>query len=131
MSNTPEIHVSSYFSPDDGVCVVHIDTPGITEDASGPVIRIYLNDEPIEQNPPYPGDPLSSPDNVHRLITEYISSLTIANGIYHKWQMLAPDGYIPASSYDEAINLLKIIKHVQWEKEEEEAIQELNDLRNR
>lgn len=114
--NTPEIHVTSYFSPDDGVCVVHIDTPGITENSGGPVIRIYLNDEPIEENPGYPGDPLSSPDNIHRKITEHLSRIKIANTAYHKWNQIAPDGYIPSDRYQEAVDLLKSLE------EEEESV---------
>ena len=107
--NTPEIHVTSYFSPDDGVTVVHIDTPGITEDASGPVIRIYLNDEPIEENPPYPGDPLTAPDNVHRKILEYLERFKISDSHYHnEWYRITEDrGYIPASGYDDAVLLLE------------------------
>ena len=38
----------------DGVTVVHVCTDGLPEDAIGPIIRIYLNDEPIFENPRYP-----------------------------------------------------------------------------
>lgn len=41
----------------DQVHVVYIDTEGVPEDADGPRIRIYLNDEPVFENPRYPGDP--------------------------------------------------------------------------
>ena len=38
----------------DGVTVVHVCTDGLPEDTNGPIIRIYLNDEPIFENPRYP-----------------------------------------------------------------------------
>jgi len=39
----------------DGTKVIFIDTPNIpTDGIKGPVIRIYLNDEPIFENPPLP-----------------------------------------------------------------------------
>jgi hypothetical protein len=38
----------------DGVIVVLIDTPGLADDAEGPIIRIYLNDQPLVENPPLP-----------------------------------------------------------------------------
>ncbi|MGZ4745671.1 MAG: hypothetical protein ACXVYY_01175 [Oryzihumus sp.] len=47
----------------DGVMVVHVDTsPDLTEasgDADGygvPRLRVYVNDDPVWQNPPYSGD---------------------------------------------------------------------------
>lgn len=45
---------SQYVSPVDGTVVVYIDTPDIPEDKDGPVIRVYLNDDPIFENPVFP-----------------------------------------------------------------------------
>jgi hypothetical protein len=42
-----------YSSEKDGVCVVHVDTEGMPEDGNGPIIRIYLNDGSIYENPEY------------------------------------------------------------------------------
>lgn len=53
MSTKPTFDV--YFSEKDGVCVVHVETFDMPENDKGPVIRIYLNDEPIYENPVYPG----------------------------------------------------------------------------
>jgi len=44
----------------DGTRVIHIDTPGLPEDGRGPLIRIYLNDEPVFENPTYA--PTATPD---------------------------------------------------------------------
>jgi hypothetical protein len=38
----------------DGTKVVFVDTPGLPEDFDGPLIRLYLNDEPVFENPPLP-----------------------------------------------------------------------------
>ena len=43
-----------YNAEADGVTVVHVCTDGLPEDTNGPIIRIYLNDEPIFENPRYP-----------------------------------------------------------------------------
>lgn len=40
-----------YRSSNDGVVVVHIQTEEIPEDKNGPIIRVYLNDEIIFENP--------------------------------------------------------------------------------
>jgi len=45
-----------YQSDADGVLVVHVDTHGLSEDEHGPILRIYLNDEVIYENPAYPGE---------------------------------------------------------------------------
>ena len=50
----PDITVDK--APTDGTTVVWIDTPDLPEDDKGPVIRVYLNDEVIFENPPYPGE---------------------------------------------------------------------------
>ena len=42
-----------YVSSKDGVTVVHIDTIDMPEDDNGPIIRVYLNDSPIYENPEY------------------------------------------------------------------------------
>ena len=51
-----------YRSELDGTPVVHVDTHGMPENSKGPMIRIYLNDEPLFENPRYPGrdEPMSS-----------------------------------------------------------------------
>lgn len=49
--NTPTFNV--YHAEIDGVTVVHVDTQGMPENSHGPIIRVYLNDEPIFENPPY------------------------------------------------------------------------------
>ena len=46
--------VSSAISDVDRVPVLHINTEYMPEDADGPICRIYLNDEPIWENPAYP-----------------------------------------------------------------------------
>ena len=51
-TKTPTFDV--YQSEADGVTVVHVETHGMPEDSRGPVIRVYLNDEPIFENPPLP-----------------------------------------------------------------------------
>jgi len=45
--------IESCVSDKDGINVIFIDTPELGEDGNGPFIRIYLNDEPIFQNPRY------------------------------------------------------------------------------
>jgi len=42
-----------YRSPKDGVNVVYINTDELPENKEGPIIRIYLNDEPIFENPSF------------------------------------------------------------------------------
>ena len=50
-----------YRSEVDGALVVHIDTDGIPDDGEhGPKIRIYLNDNPVYEDPVFPGRPLIS-----------------------------------------------------------------------
>ena len=38
----------------DNTLVIFIDTEGVDEDGDGPKCRIYLNDHPLHENPPYP-----------------------------------------------------------------------------
>ena len=38
----------------DGTLVVHIDTGGVPENEKGPMIRVYLNDDPLFANPDLP-----------------------------------------------------------------------------
>ena len=45
-----------YNSQVDKVPVVHIETPPEWDETDGPRCRIYLNDEVIFENPPYPRD---------------------------------------------------------------------------
>lgn len=49
---TPILNV--YRAETDNVFVVHVDTPNLPENENGPLIRIYLNDEVIFENPPFP-----------------------------------------------------------------------------
>jgi hypothetical protein len=51
------VDFDTYRSPADGIAVVHVDTPDVPEDDDGPRIRVYVNDEPVFQNPPYPAGP--------------------------------------------------------------------------
>lgn len=44
-----------YPSPEDGTMVIQVDTPDIAEDENGPLLRLYLNDDSVYENPPYPG----------------------------------------------------------------------------
>lgn len=46
-----------YCAEADGTMVVHVDTDDLPEDENGPLIRIYLNDEVIFENPPLPDAP--------------------------------------------------------------------------
>jgi hypothetical protein len=49
--------VDWYQSEADGTIVVEILTNGeIEENENGPKVRIYLNDEVLFENPPYPSD---------------------------------------------------------------------------
>lgn len=55
---TPEdagMEITVYRAEADNVLVLHIDTPHMTEDTNGPILRVYLNDEPIYENPAFPG----------------------------------------------------------------------------
>lgn len=38
----------------DGTLVIGIDTPNLPEDDKGPIIRIWLNDDTVYENPPVP-----------------------------------------------------------------------------
>ena len=49
------IEVDAYRSPEDDILVIYIDTPGIDENEKGPLLRLYLNDDPAFENPAYPG----------------------------------------------------------------------------
>lgn len=37
--------IDVYISAEDGVPVIHVDTPGIPDNELGPICRIYLNDD--------------------------------------------------------------------------------------
>ncbi len=52
MSNEPDIALTR--SERDGVWVVYIDTPDLPENSDGPIIRIWLNDETVYENPRVP-----------------------------------------------------------------------------
>ena len=47
------VEISIVRSPEDKTIVVFIDTPGISENSEGPRLRVYLNEEPIWENPTY------------------------------------------------------------------------------
>jgi len=44
--------LATYRSESDGCLVTHVDTEGIPENEQGPIIRLYLNDEVVFENPP-------------------------------------------------------------------------------
>lgn len=48
----PDISVNITYG-EDGTPVIWIGTENLPEDASGPIVRIYLNDDAIYENPPY------------------------------------------------------------------------------
>ena len=48
------IEIDAYRSPEDDTLVVFVDTPGIDENEKGPLIRLYLNDDAVFENPEYP-----------------------------------------------------------------------------
>jgi hypothetical protein len=48
----PDVTVTR--SPVDGAVVIYIDTPSIPDNDQGTQVRIYLNDECLFENPPYP-----------------------------------------------------------------------------
>lgn len=52
--NDHVITVAVYSSPQDGTVIVAVDTPDIPEDAHGPKIRMWLNDDTVFENPPVP-----------------------------------------------------------------------------
>lgn len=56
LSNGVVFELTAYVA-DDGVAVLHVDTPGIAENSAGPKCRIYLNDGPIWTNPDLPDEP--------------------------------------------------------------------------
>ena len=51
--NLDDFDLMWYPSPADGTIVVNIATK-VEEDENGPKIRVYLNDEVVFENPPYP-----------------------------------------------------------------------------
>lgn len=48
------LQISTGTSEADGTPCVWIDTEGLPEDGAGPLLRIYLNDEVVYENPAYP-----------------------------------------------------------------------------
>jgi len=50
----PEPTFDVYESEVDGVTVAHVDTGELPENELGPVIRIYLNDTVLYENPKFP-----------------------------------------------------------------------------
>lgn len=49
--NNTRIELALMKSEVDGAPVLYIDTPDIAEDARGPILRVYLNDGVIYENP--------------------------------------------------------------------------------
>lgn len=52
--STHGVEFSVYVSSVDGTVVIHVDTPGLPENADGPCCRIYINDDvdnPVWDNP--------------------------------------------------------------------------------
>lgn len=47
------VEVEGYIGTD-GTLVIGIDTPNLPEDDTGPIIRIWLNDDTVYENPPVP-----------------------------------------------------------------------------
>tara|TARA_R110000824_G_scaffold173688_4_gene351833 strand:+ start:2317 stop:2547 length:231 start_codon:yes stop_codon:yes gene_type:complete len=56
------VQVEAYIGID-GTLVIGIDTPELPEDDKGPLIRIWLNDETVFENPPAPewSEPCNTP----------------------------------------------------------------------
>jgi hypothetical protein len=52
LESAPKIEFLIYYGLD-GTLVVELSTSNMEEDKNGPVIRVYLNDGPIYENPPY------------------------------------------------------------------------------
>ena len=50
---TDGVEIEIVRSREDGTVVVFIDTPGVREDSEGPRLRVYLNEDPIWENPSY------------------------------------------------------------------------------
>lgn len=44
MQPIDRIQITKYFR-EDGSIVVHVDTPGISENRDGPILTVYLNDD--------------------------------------------------------------------------------------
>jgi hypothetical protein len=49
----PDIEITVKYGID-GTVVVEIDTPELPENDKGPIIRIWLNDDTVYENPPVP-----------------------------------------------------------------------------
>ena len=54
IKQTLEPTFQCYLSPVDNTPVLQIDTFDMPETLTGPILRIYLNDHPIYENPEYP-----------------------------------------------------------------------------
>ena len=54
--NVDDFDMYWYQSEEDGTLVLAVETR-LEEDENGPKIRLYLNDEVVFENPPYPSDP--------------------------------------------------------------------------
>jgi hypothetical protein len=51
--NVDDFDMYWYHSEEDGTLVLAVETR-LEEDENGPKIRVYLNDEVVFENPPYP-----------------------------------------------------------------------------
>jgi hypothetical protein len=58
------VRVHAYRSQLDGTIVIHVDTPPEEEDSAGPLVRIYLNDGCLFENPVYPMEKLINDKNL-------------------------------------------------------------------
>lgn len=78
MERTQEggVAISVYPSPEDGTMVIHLDTPNIAEDENGPLLRLYLNDDTIYENPPYPGSEEDEVTSQSKVAAEVADTVT-------------------------------------------------------
>lgn len=55
VDEAPDVEINFYYSDVDGTLVVEIETERYLEDDEGPLLRVWLNDGCIYENPPFPG----------------------------------------------------------------------------
>lgn len=53
MCERPEPPLIEIYYSEDGTLIIHIDTPEGEEDTHGPLLRLYLNDGILYENPPF------------------------------------------------------------------------------
>lgn len=83
--------VSAYQSPDDDTLIVEVDTPEVPENEKGPIMRIYLNDGPIYENPPYPtpGDKPIIKKGVRVMVADWGPG--VVKAVTRDWVVVQPD----------------------------------------